>query len=302
MDKSIPNLQDLIYFVITGRSSSITAASIESGIPVATLSRRISALEKRVNIQLFTRTSRGIVLTEIGRHYLKYADAIIKNATDLEREMKDSHNSLSGVLRVSLPVDFGISFISPLMNRFSTSYPNIRFIFDTTPVKVNITERQIDICIRIGDISDMSLIARPVGFLCRKLYASPAYLRQYKTPEHPDDLIHHQCILPSYMKEPEKWVLFRGNDITRINVSGIYSANNISMMLKLSENNGGIAVLTPEIIHRELSSRAIVPILEEWSFKPLPVYIITGTRNISKSARLFLDYINSQLSVILNSH
>ncbi|MVZ47557.1 LysR family transcriptional regulator, partial [Escherichia coli] len=99
MDKSIPNLQDLIYFVITGRSSSIPAASIESGIPVATLSRRISALEKRVNIQLFTRTSRGIVLTEIGRHYLKYADAIIKNATDLEREMKDSHNSLSGVLR-----------------------------------------------------------------------------------------------------------------------------------------------------------------------------------------------------------
>lgn len=300
MDKLIPNLKDLIYFVIAGKSTSITEASIESGIPVATLSRRISALERRVNVQLFTRTSRGIVLTEIGRHYLKYADDIINNATALEREMRDSHLSLSGVLRISLPVDFGIFFISPLMNDFSTLYPNIRFIFDTTPVKVNLIEKQIDICIRIGDVSDLSLIARPVGFLYRKLYASPAYLGRHKMISGPGDLIHHQCILPSYMKESGEWELFRGRDVVKVSVSGIYAANNISMMLKLSENNGGIAVLTPEIVHREINLKTITPVLEEWSFKPLPVYIITGTRNVSKGARLFIDYINSQLHVMLN--
>lgn len=300
MRDKIPDLQNLQYFIAVGKSTSITAASAEYGIPVATLSRKITELEKRINVQLFTRNSRGIVLTDTGKYYLKHVDLLIQNAIALESEIQAIYNSPSGLLRISLPVDFCITFISPLLKRFTSTYPNIKFIFDISPEEFIFSDKQIDIRIQLGSVSDLSLIARPVGFLSRKLYASPSYLAQCKEISHPYDLIHHQCILPLYMKNPEQWVLHRENESAKVNVCGNYSVSNIDMMLNLAENDCGIAVLTPVTIQRELKSSSLLPVLSGWAFNPVPVYVITKTRHISQSTRVFVEYITRQLSLILN--
>ncbi|APG19819.1 hypothetical protein A3780_20460 [Kosakonia radicincitans] len=291
MNDKIPDLQDMVYIYFAGKSLNMTIASTSSGIPLATLSRRISVVEKRLGLKFFIRTSRGLILTEPGKHYIERAEAIIKDVVSLEDEVKSMVNNPSGTINITCPVDFGVFFIAPQIKNFSKLYPSIRLNFNLSTQKLNIPEHEIDICIRIGDIRDLNLVSRAEGILNRKLYASPVYIEKFGKPTHPDELLKHQCIGPSYMKEPTRWTLCKGDEAISLNVAVNYSANNIAMMLKLTESDCGISVLTPEVISDSLSKGNVVPVLPEWSFPPLPVYILTGSRHISKSARIFIDYL-----------
>lgn len=301
MNYKIPDLQDMVYIYLAGKSLNMTSASTSSGIPLATLSRRISVVEKRLGLKFFIRTSRGLILTEPGRHYIGRAETIINDVVSLEDEVKNMVNSPSGAINITCPVDFGVFFIAPKIKGFSKLYPAIRFNFDLSAQKISLSEHEIDICIRIGDIRDLNLVSRAEGVLSRKLYASPVYIEKFGEPSHPHDLLRHQCIGPSYMKEPSRWTLCKNEEIINLNVPVNYSANNIAMMLKLTESDCGISVLTPEVISDSVSQGNIVPVLEEWSFPPLPVYILTGSRHISKSVRIFIDYLVDALNGIFHA-
>ena len=290
-------IEDLIYMDIVGRSLSLKSASVSSGISIATLSRKISELEKRLNVKLFFRTSKGVFLTDAGEYYLQRTQPILHDVLSLENDMKNRYNNSNGIVKISMPVDFCISFITPIIKKFSEKYPSIKIDLDLSPVKEKLHEKKLDISIRLGSVDNMAAIARPVGIMERNLFVSPSYLSCVGSINHPDDLKKLKCIIPSYMKDPTQWTLQRGNEVIKVNVSGVYSTNNIRMMLKLAEEDGGVAVLTPEIVQKEIEEGKIVRVLKEWSFSPLPVYIVTETRHITQSARLFIEYITKELKI-----
>jgi DNA-binding transcriptional LysR family regulator len=292
------HLEDMTFFVEVARASSFTRASHATGIPIATLSRRVALMEKRAGVRLFQRTTRRLALTEPGRRYFERCERIVQDAAAAQDVLKESAEQLTGHLRVSMPVEFGLTLIAPAIDEFARLYPGITIEAELSPRPADLANQAIDVSIRLGELKDTSLIVRRLGNAARLLYASPAYLARHGTPEHPRDLTDHPCILQTYMAKPGIWRLVSGRKSTDVQVKGRFATNNISMTLKFAEQGHGIAVLSPPIARPSLDAGAIRQVLNEWSFPPMPVHAVMTSRLVPARVRAFVDFLASRLIVL----
>jgi DNA-binding transcriptional LysR family regulator len=292
------DLQDMIFFVEVARALNFTRASKTSGIPIATLSRRVAAMEKRVGVRLLARTTRRLALTEPGKRYFERCERILQDAAAAHEVLKEAAERLTGHLRLSMPVEFGLSLVAPIIDEFSRLYPDITFEADLTPRPANFADENIDLSIRLGEVSSSSLIVRRLGTAARLFYASPSYLAKYGEPAHPKDLARHECILQSYMAEPGVWRIVSGKRSIDVNVHGRFSTNNVSMTLKFAEQGHGIAALSPPNVRLSFDSGAVRQILTDWSLLPMPVHVVMTSHLVPARVRVFLDFLANRLTVI----
>ncbi|HET6246762.1 MAG TPA: LysR substrate-binding domain-containing protein [Tepidisphaeraceae bacterium] len=287
----------MTFFVEVARALSFTRASKASGIPIATLSRRITLMEKRVGVRLFQRTTRRLALTEPGRRYLERCERIVQDAAAAHEVLKEAAERLTGHLRISMPVEFGLVLIAPIIDEFTRHYPEITVEADLSSRPANFVDENIDVSIRLGELRDPSLIARRLGSAARVFYASPSYLARYGVPEHPKDLSKHECILQSYMAHPGIWRVVSGKKSIDVNVHGRFSTNNVSMTLKFAEQGHGIAALQPSNVRESYDSGAIRQILIDWSFPAAPVHAVMTSRLMPARVRVFIDFLASHLTI-----
>lgn len=290
-------LQDMALFVEVARVLSFTRASEISGIPIATLSRRIATLEKRVGARLFERTTRRLALTEPGKRYLERCEHIVQEAGIAHEVLKDAVERPSGHLRVSMPVEFGITSIAPIIDEFVRYYPDITMDLDLTPRPVNFVDETFDVSIRLGEIRDHSLVARRLGSAARLLYASPAYLARRGVPKHASDLSRHDCILQSYMAHPGTWRMLSGDTVLDVDVRGRFSTNNVTMTLRLAEQGHGVAVLSPVVARPAFDAGTIRRVLDDWHQPPIDVHVVLTSRLIPARVRTFVDFLASRLTM-----
>lgn len=292
------DLQDMIFFVEVARALNFTRASKTSGIPLATLSRRVALMEKRVGVRLFQRTTRRLALTEPGKRYLERCERIVQDAAAAQEALKEAAERLTGRLRLSMPVELGLTLIAPIIDEFARLHPEITFEADLTPRPANFVDENIDLSIRLGEISNPSLIARRLGSAARLLYASPSYLARYGEPQHPRELARHECILQSYMAQPGVWRIVSGKRSFDVNVHGRFSTNNVSMTLKFAEQGHGIAALSPPNVRQSFDSGAVRQILMDWSLPSMPVHAVMTSRLVPARVRAFVDFLANRLTVI----
>lgn len=292
------DLQDMIFFVEVARALSFTRASKTSGIPIATLSRRILQMEKRVGVRLFQRTTRHLALTEPGRRYLERCERIVQDAAAAHEVLKEAAERLTGHLRLSMPVEFGLTMIAPIIDEFARLHPEITMDADLTPRPANFIDESVDVSIRLGEIKDQSLIVRRLGNSARLFYASPSYLARCGEPAQPRDLAQHECVLQSYMAHPGVWRLISGKRSVDVNVHGRFSTNNVSMTLKFAEQGHGIAALSPAIARQSFDGGAVRQILADWSLPPMPVHAVMTSRLVPARVRAFVDFLANHLTVV----
>jgi DNA-binding transcriptional LysR family regulator len=292
------DLQNMVFFVEVARVLSFTRASNASGIPIATLSRRVASMEKRVGIRLFQRTTRRLALTEPGRRYFERCERIVQDAAAAQEVLKEAAERVTGHLRVSMPVEFGLTLVAPIIDEFARHYPEVTIDADLTPRPTNFIDENVDVGIRLGELRDTSLIVRRLGNAARLLYASPAYLARYGAPEHPKDLGEHECILQSYMAQPGNWRLISGRRSVDVNVHGRFSTNNVSMTLRLAEQGHGIAAVSPPIARSASDSGSVRQILTDWGLPLMPVHAVMRSRLLPARVRAFVDFLASRLTVI----
>jgi len=292
------DLQDITFFVEVARALSFTRASKASGIPIATLSRRISQMEKRVGVRLFQRTTRRLALTELGKRYLERCERIVQDAAAAQEVLKDAAERLTGHLRISMPVDFGQTLIAPIIDEFARLHPEVTIDADLSSRRADLTDENVDLAIRLGEIKDHSLVVRRLGDATRKLYASPTYLARLGEPRHPKDLSEHDCILETTIAKPSVWRLISGNSRLELKVHGRLSTNNISMMLRFCEQGHGIAALSPPIARESCDNGAVRQVLANWAFPPMPVHAVMTSRLMPARVRAFVDFLTSRLTVI----
>jgi DNA-binding transcriptional LysR family regulator len=290
-------LQDMALFVEVARARSFTRASKASGIPIATLSRRVATLEKRVGVRLLERTTRRLALTEPGRRYLERCERIVQEADIAHEILQEAAERPAGHLRVSMPVEFGLISIAPIIDEFARHYPEITIDAELSPRPANFADENVDVSIRLGEIRDPSLIARRLGNAARLLYASPAYLARRGVPNHPADLGQHDCILQSYMAQPAIWRLISGESSVDVDVRGRLSTNNVSMTLRFVEQGYGIAPLAPSIARPAFDTGMVRRVLDDWSFPPMPVHAVMTSRLVPARVRAFVDFLASRLVV-----
>ena len=187
------HLKDMALFVEVVKAKGFRSAADALGVPNSTLSRRISELEKSIGLRLLHRTTRRIELTEAGQIYYERCRRIVDEARLAHEQLGAMLAQPSGVLRASLPVDFAVTYLAPLIAEFARLYPGISFDFDLAPRRVDLVSEPFDVAIRMGESESSQLIARKLAMVTPHLYASPGYLQRSGEPSKPAELAQHEC-------------------------------------------------------------------------------------------------------------
>lgn len=285
-------LNDMALFVEVVKAKGFRSAAEAMGMPNSTLSRRIGALEKAIGLRLLHRTTRKIELTEAGQIYFERCKRIVDEARLAHEQLGEMLAQPSGVLRASLPVDFAVTYLAPLIAEFAALYPGITFDFDLTPRRVDLVSEPFDVAIRMGESENSQLIARPLASLTPYLYASPGYLERSGEPGKPADLERHECL---GILRAGSWTLHDGKRSATVSVGGRFTLNSVGMIRRLATLDMGIVLMPEEIVADELVSGKLRRIMPEWHGMPLPVYAITETRLLPAKTQRFIEFLRERL-------
>ncbi|SFS13526.1 DNA-binding transcriptional regulator, LysR family [Dyella sp. OK004] len=285
-------LNDMALFVEVVKAKGFRGASEATGVPNSTLSRRISALEKAIGLRLLHRTTRKVELTEAGQIYFERCKRIVDEARLAHEQLGEMLAQPSGVLRASLPVDFAIIYMAPLIAEFAERYPGITFDLDLTPRQVDLVSEPFDIAIRMGEPASSQLIARPLASLVPRLYASPRYLERSGEPKEPADLERQECL---NILKASSWTLYRGKESIQVATSSRFTLNSVGLIRRMAALDSGIILVPEEVVTDDLAAGRLTRVLSHWHGKPTPVYALTETRLLPAKTQRFIEFLRERL-------
>ena len=291
-------LHDMTLFVEVARTASFSRASRNLGVPGATLSRRIAAMEREFGVRLFNRTTRRVELTEAGGRYFERCGRLVDEARLAQEALRETAVQPSGNVRLSMPVDLGVTVIGPLLTDFARQFPGISFDLDLSPRNTDLVGEHVDVAIRLGTVKDEKLVARRIGSVDQRLFAAPAYLALRGRPTQPADLVEHECILLRGAQRQALWRLQGDTDMAEVVVRGRFMVNNVGLMRVLAERGMGIAVLDPSLVREPLAQGRLLQVLPEWTAPRLPMHAVMSSRMQPASVRALLDFLVARLVVV----
>jgi len=286
-------IDDIEAFVAVVEAGSFTAAADRLGIAKSAISRRMTALEERLGVQLLRRTTRSLHLTDTGRSFYERSARILADLEEAEAAVHQEHGELRGNLKIALPLSFGIRHMCKPIAEFSRMHPKLTFDLDLNDRKVDLIQEGADLALRIGHLTDSSLIARRIFDSHTVICASPEYLQQHGTPSAPEDLQDHQCLVYSNVRDPSRWSCRDAADVEHtLDVSPTMTATSGDMLAQLAAQGVGI-VLQPTFIAGDLiDGGELVPLLTEYKWPMVPAYAVyPPTRHLSFRVRTFIDYL-----------
>ena len=291
-------LHDMTLFVEVARTASFSRASRNLGVPGATLSRRIAAMEREFGVRLFDRTTRRVELTEAGRRYFERCGHLVDEARLAQEALRETAAQPSGHVRISMPVDLGVTVVGPLLSDFARQFAGISFDLDLSPRNTDLVGEHVDVAIRLGTVTNGMLVARRIGSVDQLLFASPAYLALRSGPSQPADLVEHECILRRGAQRQALWRLQSDASAAEVVVRGRFMVNNVSLMRVLAERGMGIAMLAPSLVREPLASGRLLQVLPEWAAPPLPIHAVMSSRIQPASVRALLDFLVARLVAV----
>jgi DNA-binding transcriptional LysR family regulator len=289
-------LNDIALFVEVAQRKNFVHAAEALSIPSATLSRRVTELERRIGMQLLTRTTRRIELTEAGAVYFERCRHIVEEARIAHDQLHDMAVQPKGRLRVSIPASLAQLLLPLVIKEFSQQYPDIECDFDLSMRTVDPISNPFDVALRFGQQPDSTLISRQVVLMAQQLYASTDYLATHGEPRTPADLSHHDCLRPTAGDSPSHWHLHSGERLERVQVFGRLAANNIAMLARLAARGMGITPLPIfDVMEKAIARIGLVRVLPNWSLAPLPLFALLPSRTMPAKTRVFVEFIQSRM-------
>eukprot|EP01037_Dinobryon_pediforme_P033137 gene33137-38445_t len=192
-------------------AGSLSAAARRLGVPLATVSRKVSDLEAHLKTRIFNRSARTVSLTDAGRDYVVACKRILEDLAETERAASGEYGAPQGNLIVTAPIVFGRLHILPIVLEFLRAYPEINIRFTQVDRVTNLLEERIDLAVRIGHLPDSSLVATRVGSIRRVACGSPEYFAAHGIPQSPADLQSHRCVTFEGLAAPDAWTFKAGN-------------------------------------------------------------------------------------------
>jgi DNA-binding transcriptional LysR family regulator len=277
------DLNDIAVFVKVAQLGSFSRAAHALGMPVSTVSRKVSALESELGVTLLQRTTRKLALTSQGRDYFHQCSEPLNVLFDAERVLTQTQRKPEGLLKISVPVVLGqdpfLGFISDFLKR----YPGIKIDLFITNVFLDLIAENVDIAIRFGALRDSTLIARKIGSQVRYVVASPDYLKDRKPPTEPKDLRLHQCVLLNGKNNEAEWELLNGRKRVDVRVSGPISSRDFQSVSTFVHRGHGVGFLPSTYCDDKIGRGELVKLLPDWTSRQLEVHVVYPTRNFLPS-------------------
>ncbi|MCW8934226.1 MAG: LysR family transcriptional regulator [Gammaproteobacteria bacterium] len=286
--------ENMHTFIRVVEAGSISGAADRLNVAKSAVSRRLKELEKHLGVQLFHRTTRHMNLTDTGRAFHRQAVRILDDVLEAEIATSQAHETLKGSLKIALPSSFGLMHMGPIINDFLKQHPQIEFDLDFNDREVDVIQEGYDLAIRIANLPNSSLIARRIAPVKSVMCASPDYLeRMGGVPRSPEDLIDHQCLVYSLLRDPEYWYLSDASgDEIKTRIRPYLKASTGEFLREAAVEGQGIILVPTFIIYKEIESGALVPLLKDYNTPQINAYAIyPQTRHLSQRVRAFVDLL-----------
>jgi DNA-binding transcriptional LysR family regulator len=262
-------------FVRAVELGGFSTAARELGLTPSAISKLVTRLEDRLGVRLLNRTTRRLALTPEGEAYFHRSQRILSDISEAENEVARFRAQPKGVLRINVGTAFGLHQLAPALPEFLARHPEMQVELTITDRVVDLIEEGADLGIRLGALTDSSLVARRVCELERVVCASPAYLRKNGTPKKPEDLLKHNCLCIAYSPSLQRWPFAAKEGVQHIEVSGNASANTADALLQLALVGLGIIRLSDVIVGEAIREGKLVPLLQDVHHsEPLPLHAV----------------------------
>lgn len=277
-------------------AGSFSAAARKLGMPLATVSRRISDLESRLKARLLNRSSRQLTLTDAGRDYFAACKRILEFAGEAERAAAGEYSTPKGDLVIAAPIVFGRLHVLPIVIEFLKTYPDIDVRMIQSDRLANLLEDHIDVAVRIGELPDSTLVATRLGAIRRVVCASPAYFVAHGTPRNPGDLASHDCITFDNLAAPAIWKFGTGKSETPVPIHSRLVVNTAEAAVDSAIAGAGLTRLLSYQVADALAAGTLAIALEEFEPAPWPVSLIHGGHGmLPLKLRAFLNFAAPRL-------
>jgi DNA-binding transcriptional LysR family regulator len=264
-------LKSMEVFVAAVDSGSFTAAAEMFDMSPVMVGKHIRQLEERLGARLLARTTRRQSLTEIGRQYAERCRQILADIKAAESGAEAMRSTPRGTLRISAPVSFGTQRLAPVMTDYLAAWPDVSLDLDLNDRMVDLVEEGYDAAIRIGELRDSTLVARPLMEYRMMLCASPDYLKRAGTPKTPEDLVAHQCLDFTPLNRRVRWNL---NGTESEFPASRFRSNNGQALRMAALRGYGIVLQSEVLLGEDVAAGRLVPLLEEYLPAPRPVSLV----------------------------
>lgn len=295
------DLNDMAVFASVVQTGSFTAAGKALSLPKSNVSRRIARLEDSFNARLLERTTRKLRLTEIGQSLYPHAQRIVEEADFANTLVNSMASGPKGILRISASVFTGQHLLSPRLPEFLELFPEICLHLELSNRRIDLIEEGIDVAIRVGKMTDSTMISRYLGKIRVYLYCTSDYMAGRGRPTRPKDLIDHRLLLMSDM------IAGAGNTLRldgprgeeKISITPYCSINDFQTLHHFARKGLGIAALPEYLCREDLKNESLFRVLPAWEIRPVDFHAVYPSRRGAMPKLLvFLNFVKSQFGEI----
>lgn len=294
----LPDFEGLAMFAKVAEERSFAGAARTLGVSVATVSRAVARLEERLGARLLNRTSRQLALTEFGRTIADSALKIYREAEEAEGAAREMSARPRGLVRLAVPMSFGLRWVAPLMPAFFREYPDVAIDLHLSDAAVDLVGQGFDAALRIAVLPDSSLVARRLCPVAQVVVASPEYLQTRGVPRHPSELADHPCLGYAYRARSDVWRFTNaaGEEVV-IKPEGPLRVTNSDALLPTVLAGLAIAEFPEFIAADHVRAGQLVPILEDWQLARGGLYFVTpSARTRPAKVEALSDFFIKHLS------
>lgn len=296
------DVSTLKIFLAVVRQGSFAAVARDRNIDPSSVSRAISSLEKELGIRLFQRTTRQLSLTASGAIYYEQMERIIDEMERAISAATELSQSPKGTLRVTASVAFGVSCIVPLLPEFEMAYPELSMDLVLSDAVLDLVSDRIDMAIRLGTLSDSSLIAQRLMQTRYFVCASPEYVKQHGWPKTPLDLANHNCLRFPFPGFRSQWQFKdSAGRIESVAVSGRMVISNAIALKDCAIASMGVSLLPNWLVRDEINSGRLLALFPTYtvaasSFNTSAWFVYPSVRYMPLKVKVFTEFLKQRLS------
>ena len=288
MDK----LEAMNAFAKVVAAGSYAEAGRRLGLTRSAVSKAVMELEQLLGARLLDRTTRRVTPTEAGRAYYERCVAIVADVEETESQISRLNDFPRGTLRVNAPMSFGTRYLGAAVADFMAHYSELKLELILNDRFIDPLEEGVDVTVRIGSLSNSSLIARRLAPARLALVASPAYIARHGAPDAPEDLSAHACLAYGHMATAQRWTLQSGKEAVSVSVESRLCSNNGDVLREAALKGNGITNLPTFLIGPDIAAGRLKVVLPDYPPSPLAIYAIYApNRYLAAKSRVFIDFL-----------
>jgi len=296
-ERRMDRIEAMQLYVLVVTTKSFSKAARSAGVSQSTVSKQMSQLEKRLGVQLLRRTPRGFNLSDAGKAFYDASVRLIADLEEAEQSVAAGQETPVGRIRVAISPGFGRIYILPHLAEFFVRYPGVCVEFDISERFANLIENVVDVAIRIGNLSDSTLVAKRIGAIEFATVATPAFFQAHGTPAHPTDLAGMPAVVFTFQGAPRPWTFRDGGNELVVIPAPLVLSNDAEYIRAAVMEGLGVAHNASWLFHDQIRAGTLQQVLHEFEPGTLPINALhASSKRLPSRVQVFVDFVAEKLA------